>query len=430
VFILYDILFVFAAIVYFPYLIIQGKWHSGFKMRFGFFPDAMIRKFTDQECIWIHAVSVGEVLAVTDLIEKLRTELPKHTVVCSTVTKTGNRIASEKLGDTCLVIYAPLDFSWVIRKFISIIKPKIYISMETEIWPNLYTMLYRRGIPIVQINGRISDKAFKGYKRIRFLTKRVLSCVHLFYMQSSQDAERIKQLGALPERIHIAGNLKFDNLSESVPMHKREIGIYGNEDIFVAGSTHPGEEEILVDAYKELEKEFTDLRLVLAPRHIERVEEIVRLVAEKGYKAVRFSQITEGCKVERGIIIIDSIGCLKALYGLAKIVFIGKTLTVGGGQNMIEPAFFGKPIIVGPLTQNFKSVMSVLLKAQAIVQIQNAEELLAEVRNLLSNSVRAEWMGAAAKQTVIKYQGATEKTVQAVKMLLKQTLLNNEAIFL
>jgi len=378
----------------------------------------MIKKFEGKKCIWIHAVSVGEVLAVADLIEKLRNGLPQYTVVCSTVTKTGNQIALEKLGNTCLIIYAPLDFSWIVQKFISIINPKIYISTETEIWPNLYIMLHKNGVPIIQINGRISDNAFNGYKRVRFLTKRVLACVNLFYMQSSHDAERIKQLGAHQERVHVSGNLKFDNTHENIAMRKEELGFYGNEDVFIAGSTHPGEEDILIDVYKKLEKEFADLRLVIAPRHIERTNEVVHLIEKKGYKAVRFSQIDKGNGVDKGIIVLDAFGHLRALYGLAKIVFIGKTLTIGGGQNMIEPAFFGKPTIVGPLTQNFKSVMNVLLNAQALVQVNNAEELLVEIRNLLANPDRAERMGAAAKQTVLHYQGATEKTVQAITELV------------
>jgi len=290
--------------------------------------------------------------------------------------------------------------------------------METEIWPNFYTMLHKKRVPVIQINGRISDNAFKGYKRVKFLTKRVLACVNLFYMQSSHDAERIKQLGAHAERVHVSGNLKFDNVPENVTLRKEELGFHGNEDVFIAGSTHPGEEDALIDVYKKLEKEFVDLRLVIAPRHIERTDEVIRLIEEKGYKAVRFSQINKGGGADKGIVVLDVIGHLRGIYGLAKIVFIGKTLTIGGGQNMIEPAFFGKPTIVGPLTQNFKSVMSVLLNAQALVQVNNAQELLAETRILLANPDRAKRMGAAAKQTVLKYQGATEKTVQANTQLL------------
>jgi len=414
----YNILFGFIAILYFPYLIIRGKWHSGFKIRLGFIPASMIKKFEGKQCIWIHAVSVGEVLAIADLIGQLKDVLPQYTIVCSTVTKTGNKVAIEKLGDTCSIIYAPLDFSCIVNRYISIIKPKIYISMETEIWPNLYTILHKNEIPIIQINGRISDQAFKGYKRVRFLTKRVLDCVSLFYMQSSHDADRIRELGASQERVHIAGNLKFDSLPEDTTMRKEDLGFHGNEDIIIAGSTHPGEEEVLIDVFKKLEEEFTELRLVIAPRHIERVDEIIRLIEQNGYKAVRFSQIKKGNKGGREIVVLDTIGRLRTLYGLAKIVFIGKSLTIGGGQNMIEPAYFGKPIIVGPLTQNFKNVMNILLSAQALVQVNNADELLIETRSLLANPDRAERIGLAAKQTVLKNQGATEKTVQAVAQLL------------
>ena len=162
-FIIYDIIFAFFAIFYFPYLIVRGKWHSGFKMRFGCLGPVLAGRLDEQECIWIHAVSVGEVLAVADLWRMVKEAFPQYTIICSTVTKTGNQLAKEQLGNDCIVIYAPLDFSWIVRKFVTTIKPAIYISTETEIWPNLYSEFHKWGVPIIQINGRISDNAFKGY---------------------------------------------------------------------------------------------------------------------------------------------------------------------------------------------------------------------------------------------------------------------------
>lgn len=419
--IIYNILFALFSILYFPYLIIKGKWHSQFKTRFGCFPSSWVQELGGANCIWFHAVSVGEVLVVVDLIERVKSIFPQHKIICSTVTKTGNKLAQEKLDNRCLVIYAPLDFSWIVHKFILTINPEIYISTETEIWPNLYTALHKCGVPILQINGRISDISFKGYHRVRFLTKRVLSCVELFYMQSPLDADRIKQLGAQAEKVHVVGNLKFDAIPDSVDVTKADLGFHAAEDLLIAGSTHPGEEKILIDAYVKISGKFSNVRLVIAPRHIERTDEIMKLLEKKGYPAVRFSQIGQGEEyAHSSVVVVDSIGQLRALYQLAKVVFIGKTLTVGGGQNMIEPACFGKPTIVGPMTHNFKDVVNILRKSDALIEIQNGEQLANEVLALLSNPERAKKIGEAAKQAVKKYQGSITQAVEAITGLLGQ----------
>ena len=414
-FIVYDIIFICFAVLYFPYLVVRGKWHSGFKMRFGCLDPALGRKLDGSERIWVHAVSVGEVLAVTDLLRKVKEAYPKHAIICSTVTKTGNQLAKEQLGDSCIVIYAPLDFSWVVRKFIAVIKPVIYISTETEIWPNLYTALHKNGIPIFQINGRISDSAFKGYNRVRFLTKRVLGCVDRFCMQSALDAERVKQLGAVPEKVCIVGNLKFDNIPAATEIQKASLGLQENEDLLIAGSTHPGEEEILIDAYRELAAEFPDLRLVLAPRHIERADAVIDLVEKQGYRPVRFSRVGEHKSDARSVVVVDTIGHLRDLYSLASVVFVGKSLAVGGGQNMIEPASLGKPTLVGPMTQNFKDAVNIFLQSGALVEVRDSQELLTEARRLLSDPQSAKEIGEAARGVVEQYQGATAKTLDAIR---------------
>lgn len=419
-FIIYDIIYILYAVLYFPYLVIRGKWHSGFKMRFGCFAPSLVERFAGNRTIWFHAVSVGEVLAVADLIRRIRGAFPQYRIVCSTVTQTGNRLAQEHLGNDAVVLYAPLDLSPVVRRFIAVIRPKIYIAAETEIWPNLYTALCQKGVPVIQINGRISDKAFRGYKRVAFLMKRVLDCVDLFCMQSPLDADRIRQMGAAPEKVRVVGNLKFDNIPPPVDMRKEDLGFHADEDLLIAGSTHPGEEDILLGVYGQLAEEFRHLRLVIAPRHVERAGEVMRLAEGKGHTAVRFSQIRKGAGNSTAVVVVDTIGHLRTLYGLAKVVFIGKTLAVGGGQNVIEPACFGKPTIVGPLTQNFKDVVGILLKAQALIQVNDAHELLMQIRDLLAGPEKAERIGEAARQTVKKYQGATLRTVEAITGLLNR----------
>ena len=418
--ILYDIIFIFFVLLYLPYVVARGKWHAGFAMRLGFLPAGLVELFNAKKCLWFHAVSVGELLAIVDLIKQVREKYPDHTIVCTTVTTTGQQLARELLGEACRVLYAPLDGSLIVRKYIRVIRPKIYVSTETEIWPNLYTALHRQGVPVIMINGRISDRSYKGYRRIRFLTKQVLACVNIFCMQSLMDAERIERLGAPRERIRVVGNLKFESNPAHSGISKTGLGFQESDELLIAGSTHPGEEEILIDALSALRGQFSHLRLVIAPRHIERSEAITALIEQKGYRPVCFSQIKQAQPDARTVIVVDSIGQLRDLYSLATVVFIGKSLTVGGGQNMIEPASLGKPTVIGPLTQNFKDAVDIFLKTDAIIQVHDSEELTQEIRRLLAEPQYAEMIGQAAKQTVIQYQGASAKTLKAITVLISK----------
>ncbi len=418
-FIVYDLIFIIFAILYIPYLTIRRKWHRGFCVRFGFIPKETIKLLSAKKNIWIHAVSVGEVLAIVDLIEKLKKKFPNYQIVCSTVTKTGYKIASERLASLGVVIFAPLDFSWIIRTFVRAINPQIYIAAETEIWPNLYTYLSRKGIPIVQVNGRISDKAFKGYQKVKWLTRRVLGSVNVFCVQSDLDQERVIALGADPKRVRVFGNIKFDNVPQACDFKLEDLGFTSNQWLLVAGSTHPGEEVILMNTYRNLMNDFPQLRLVLVPRHVERSEEVVALVNDQGFIPVRFSTLGHAAIDAKTIVVVDEIGKLRTLYSLSKIVFIGKTLTVGGGQNMIEPAAFGRAIILGPHTYNFKDVVRIFLHEGALIQVNDNEELLARIKALLRNSNEMNQMGLAAKRIVEKYQGATTKTVEVIEQIIK-----------
>ncbi len=417
-FIVYDIIFALFAVLYFPCMIFRGKWHAGFKTRFGNLDSLGAKTGTDGPRLWIHAVSVGEVLAVVDLIRRIKEKFPQYAVVFSTVTKTGYQLANEQLGAESAVIYAPLDFSWVVRKFIKLIDPKIYISTETEIWPNLYTALCKKGVPIVQINGRISDKAYKGYQRVRFLTKRVLACVNIFCMQSALDAERIVRLGGAAKDVRVVGNMKFDTVPSAAKISKTDLGFREEDDLLIAGSTHPGEEDILIDVYRQLAGKRDRLRLIIAPRHVERAEALAELIETRGYKPIRFSQGRCSDTDAKSIVVVDTIGRLRELYSLATVVVIGKTFTVGVGQNMIEAASFGKPTVVGPLTQNFKDAMDIFLKAGALMQVGDAQGLLKAIDHLLSDPQRARALGEKAKETVARYQGATAKTLEAISEIL------------
>lgn len=420
-FILYDIVFFVCAVVYLPFLFWKGKWHHGFYMRLG---GSSLQWLKDEiggkKSIWVHAVSVGEVLAVLDLIEDIRRTCADYKIILSTVTPAGHELARTRLKNKCLVIFAPVDFSWAVRKYIEAIRPHIYIAAETEIWPNLYLCLDKRGVPIVQVNGRISDKAFKGYRRINVLTKNVLRAVRAFCMQSPRDAERIISLGADPSRVHVAGNLKFDNLPRICLARKEDWGFAPEDKLFIAGSTHPGEEEILMDVFKQLRRDVPHLCLVLAPRHVERAADVLRLAVQSGFKAARFSECDQMTRVDGRVVVVDTIGHLRDLYSLAEIVFIGKSLTVGGGQNVIEPLHFGKLTVVGPHTENFKDITRIFVEAGALIQVSGKDELLPRLRALLQDPDRMREMGATAKKVIREQQGATAKTMDVITGILQR----------
>lgn len=416
-FIVYDILFIFFCCLYIPHLMIKRKWHPRFMTRFGFFNADERKRLEGKKNIWIHAVSVGEVLAVLDIIQRLKKIYPHHRIICSTVTKTGQKLAEEKLSKSDVVIYAPFDFSLIVNTYIRLIQPVIYIATETEIWPNLFYFLKKNRVPIIIINGRISEKSFKGYSKIRFLMRPILGCVDLFCMQSPQDSDRIKYLGADESKVSMAGNLKFDSVN-SVNVKEEYAGFEKNDELLIAGSTHPGEEEIIISVYKRLLESFGQLRLVIVPRHIERVKEVVSIVEKEGLKPVKFTELKKENLNQTHVVIVDKIGILKNLYAQAKLVFIGKTFMVGGGQNMIEPLSFGKPTFMGPRTENFTDVMRIFLEERIIYQVNNPDELTEAMRGVLEFPEIMDEIGVKAQAVIAKNSGATEKTIQAVQRLI------------
>ncbi|PIW63160.1 MAG: hypothetical protein COW13_02260 [Candidatus Omnitrophica bacterium CG12_big_fil_rev_8_21_14_0_65_50_5] len=407
---IYAVIFPFFAISQ----MIKGKWHEGMRFRLGAIDDVR-PKLSDQPRIWIHAVSVGEVLAVADFVRQLSQKYPSHQIVCSTVTRTGFHLASANLKDAALVIYAPVDFSRVVRKFVDVIHPNIYISAETELWPNLYRCLSSRNIPVVLINGRISDTSFANYRRIKFLLQPALRCVNVFAMQTQEDSRRITALGARLSKVHVVGNLKFDTVSFAVDQNPYEH--FGKYRVFLAGSTHAGEEDIVLDAFEKMRPRFPDLRLMIAPRHIERVTEIIRRIEAGGRRGARLSEFS-GEWDERSVLVIDQMGILRYLYKIAAVVFIGKTFKAGGGQNMIEPLVFGKPVFVGPLTQNFKDVVDIFLRENVLFRVESPEQLAEAMVRVLGDPYSLERIRRKAPEVIRSHQGAVQKLLEIVKKFL------------
>lgn len=405
-------------------LLRKGKWHKDMSMRFGRLPASVNRAKDTQKTIWVHAVSVGEIQVIVPIVEALNALSVKPHIVVSTVTKTGYELAWEKLGKTASVIFAPLDFAWVVRIYINQIKPALFISAETELWPNLMFELKKNYVPIVQVNGRISDSAFEGYKKIKTFIALILKTVRLFCVQSDADAARLITLGAEPLRIHVVGNLKFDLDEKPSTITRADLGFNDEQTLLVAGSTHPGEEVMIIDMFNRLRDDYPELALLIAPRHVERSDEVYVFVDQAGLTPVKYSRLTDENKGPEKIVIVDTIGQLRNIYALASIVYIGKSFPPGGGQNIIEPAYHGKAIVTGPAMHNFKDVVRIFKDEKAFVQVKTPQELEKAIKTLLENESAARELGKSAKNVVEKYRGAKGKTITLLNPILHEVLSN------
>ena len=416
---IYDVFFFVFSLAYLPYLIIKGKADSSFRERFGKLP----RPFEGigrLRPIWIHAVSVGEVLAVKNFVEKLHAKFPERRIVLSTTTKTGNDIARRALNENILKFYFPLDFSCVVKRVVNLINPSLLIIVETELWPNLILELARRKIPVAVINGRISDRSFKGYKKIKFFFKDILKMVSVFSMRSKRDAENIKNLGAPEKNVRITGNMKFDIADR--PHSTGAAGIVsdavGDGKLLIAGSTHWPEEEIITDIYARLREQFQDLRLLIAPRHIDRAKAIKRMIEDKGLEAVLLSDTAGEAQKEKRVLVLDTLGELGQLYRLATIVFMGGSLLKRGGHNIAEPAVFGTPIVFGPYMFNFRDMARSFLENEAAIKVKNRKELLETLKMLLKDGNKRAVLGRNAKELIKNSNGATERNIQELEGLI------------
>jgi len=412
-----------------PYYLFQmarrEKYRAGFFQRLGFYPDSVRRALVKEEQrIWFHAVSVGEVAAVMPLLNLMRKEIPDWRIVLSTVTLTGQRVAREKLGGVATVLYFPLDMHFAVRRALRIISPRMVVLVETEIWPNFINTLHAARIPIAIINGRISDRSFPGYRRGRFLLKRFLKMVSLFSMQTELDAERIKAIGAPSERVMIGGNMKFDcGLRPGEESARRAVlsslGLNPRQEVIVAGSTHRGEEEILLDVLQLVKRESREAVLVIVPRHPERAEEVHSLAEARGERCILRSSLRPGDTIESGsVLIINTVGELVDVYRAATVVFVGKSLVKGGGQNIIEPASLGKPVLFGPSMENFREAAELLISNGGAVRVKDGRQLGEAIVSLLRDEGAREEMGRRAAGMMARSRGATRRNLEIIKKLL------------
>ena len=380
----------------------------------------------DQPVIWVHAVSLGEAVAVAPLVQELRVLYPQHRLIVSTVTETGREAVEQRLHGVAEHCYAPLDFPWVVARVVRLLNPSVFLFVETELWPNLLRTLHRHGVPSVMINGRLSSRSFEGYRRIRPLISLVLAQVRLFLMQSDRDAQRITALGADPARVVRVGNLKFDQIvgggTSLKEVTRAALGIRDQAPVLVAGSTHPGEEEQILDGYESILAHHPETVLVIAPRHIERASDLEVVVRGRGLAVQRRSEMTDGRSFPPAgagrVVILDTRGELASVYRHATVAYVGGTLVPVGGHNLLEPALWGKPVLFGPYTDHCEELASLLLEAGAGARIRDGREFGGEAEQLIRDGGRREAMGRAASLVVTENRGALRRSVEFVQGIL------------
>ena len=421
-----SIVLVFAILA--PYFLYQAlryrKYVRNLPQRLGYLPLSL--NFDGEDSIWIQAVSVGEVLTVRALLPQLRERYPRLRIFLSTTTMTGHHVASTKVHDVDGVFYFPVDLGFIVRRTLAVVKPRLFIMMETELWPNTLRECRRLGVKTVLVNGRISARSFPRYRLARRFFHRVLAGVDRFCMQSEESARRVIEIGARRERVSVTGSLKFDSLEipgASVPDRGRNrvlryFRVAPDRPVIIAASTLKGEEEPVLEAFQRIRANWGNALLIIAPRKPERFVEVERLAQQPGWRVARRTELAVDAEPRVDVVVLDTIGELAQLYQVATLVFVGGSLADAGGHNILEPAVFGKPIVFGPHMHNFAEISRTFLENRGAVQVHSGGELETVLVELLSDPVRRASLGAAARALVEANRGARQRTMAVIAQLL------------
>jgi len=424
----YSLLLFAAFLVMSPYFVYQAIRHNKYvgslRQRLGLLPIAF--NVDGDDSIWIHAVSVGEALTARALAADLKERYPRLRLYLSTTTVAGQQVARRQLQQFDGIFYFPFDWTFIVRRTLGIVRPRIFVMMETEIWPNLLRVCRARGVKTVVINGRISARSYRRYRLIRPFFRRVLGDVDRFCMQSEESARRLVEIGAEPARVAVTGSLKFDSLEAAAPSaHGRPrervlrfFRLAPSRVAIVAGSTMRGEEAAVFRAFARVKASQPTALLIVAPRHPERFEEVERLARAAGFLTVRRSDLPIDAEPRADVVVLDTLGELARLYQVATAVFVGGSLVDSGGHNILEPAVFGKPIVFGPHMHNFKEIVATFLTNDAAVQVQTERDLEDAMVRLVTDPVGRARLGAAARALVEANRGAKEKTLAVIADLL------------
>ena len=431
----YSVVTFVAFVVVSPYFLYQAirynKYIGSLRQRLGVLPVSL--NVDGEDSIWIHAVSVGEALTARALAAELKARYPRMRLFLSTTTMAGQQVARSSLQHVDAVFYFPFDWAVIVRRTLRIVKPRLFVMMETEIWPHLLRECRRAGVKTVMANGRISSRSYPRYRLVRSFFTRVLADVDRFCMQSEESARRLVDLGADPARVSVTGSLKFDSLEApgagaspalAKPRERvlRFFRVAPGRTVVVAGSTMRGEEAAVFGAFARVKASAPSALLVVAPRHPERFGEVEELARAAGFSVVRRTDLPIDAEPRQDVVVLDTIGELAQLYAVATAVFVGGSLVDHGGHNILEPAMYGKPVVFGPHMQNFTEIADAFLANGAAMQVHSTRELEEALLTLLTDSVLRARLGAAARALVEANRGAKDKTLAVIADLLPPTV--------
>ncbi len=425
---IYNILLSIISLLLAPFILFavlrEKKYRSGLSQKLGFLSPRLLLKLSGSRPVWIHAVSVGEVMATIPLIQEIKKRYPSQKIILSTVTVTGSYTATIKAREVDAVIYFPFDYPFIVKRVVKKINPKLFITLETEIWPNILRELKRNNIPSVVISGRISNHSYHKYRWGRFFFRKVLKNIDAFCMQTEVDTRRIIDIGANRNRVSTIGNLKFDQCVPAMTAEEKEklynmLNLKKGQAIFIAGSTHKGEEDIVLEVFKNIKKTYADLTLLLAPRHPERFNEVANLLSHLKLRSIKKTKIETGKKANHyDIILLDTIGELSKFYSIGTIIFVGGSLVKIGGHNVLEPVAYKKAVIFGHYMDNFSEISRCLRESGGGLQIDNQEEFLSQAEMLLQNDTVRDRLGEKAFEVIAHNQGAINKAMEVIERFL------------
>ena len=427
-YVIYSGLLALALLLGSPWFLYQGlrrrKYFGSLRQRLGALPVSF--NLDGEPSIWVHAVSVGEVLAARPLVDDLRARYPGFRLFVSTTTVAGQQLARRQLPQADAVFYFPIDFAWVVRRVLDRVKPRLLVLLEGEIWPHVLRECRRRGVRTAIVNGRVSARSFPRYRLLAPLMRHVLADVDAFCMQSDEGARRITLMGADPARVTVTGSLKFDAVHVPAPSAQgrprervlRFFRLAASRPVVVAGSTMRGEERPVLQAFRRIKATQPPALLILAPRHTDRFTEVMHIARGEGFATARRTELAIDAEPRADVVVLDTIGELAQVYQLATVAFVGGSLVPTGGHNILEPAVYGRPVVFGPSMTNFAEIAEMFLANGAAVQVHSEHELEETLISLMSDSVRRAAIGAAARALVDANRGATERTLDVLLRLL------------
>ncbi|MBQ3854469.1 MAG: 3-deoxy-D-manno-octulosonic acid transferase, partial [Anaerovibrio sp.] len=423
----YHIAAILAVILFTPVFCVRAVREKGFvqriKQQLGFLPKHALDKVARKNCIWVHAASVGEIVAASPLITEFHKKFPQSPILVSVFTSSGYEMANRIIKDADSIIHFPFDLPWLSANLVYRVRPRVFMPVETELWPNFLRACKKLDIPVLMVNGRISDKSVKRYRYLYSLWDEILSSIKVFAMQSKVDAENILKLGADPALVTVTGNTKFDQTYTNVSEAEKhnlllELGLGDNQGVFLAGSTHKGEEEHVLKAYNDIKRVFPEAKLVIAPRSVLRTNAILDLCDQYCFTAVTRTQLQEQYSTGHDVVILNTIGELGKMYSVGDVIFVGGSLIPHGGHNILEPAAHGKAIIVGPNMFNFKDTHVLFKNRNAVVTVKNGADLAKEALKLFQDDDERHRMEEETLAICRENRGAAERTADILNDLL------------